>query len=158
MRRSILFLSVISLLVWAFGCGGGGPALPEKWEIPLKPAKGYKGEAKGTAVINTKTGTDISVKVTGLDPKKVYTIYFVNVKSVMFEGIGPSPYVLQVNEQGEATLEAKMPKDIYRRFIRIAVFLNPGDQPIHNPLGVKAKLGALVKTEKPKMILEGKLR
>ena len=158
MRRSILFLSAISLLVWALGCGGGGPALPEKWDIPLKPAKGYKGEAKGTAVINTKTGTDINVKVTGLDPQKVYTIFFVNVKSKMFEGIGSSPFVLSVNEKGESMLEAKMPKDIYRRFVRIAVFENPGDQPIHNPLGVKAKLGALVKEKKPTMILEGKLR
>ena len=158
MRRSILFLSVISLLVWALGCGGGGPQLPEKWEIPLKPAKGYKGEAKGTAIINTKTGTDISLKVTGLDPKRVYTVFFVNVKSQMFEGIGSFPFVLQVNEQGEASLEAKMGKDIYRRFIRIALYLNPGDQPIHNPLGVKATLGELVKTKLPTMILEGKLR
>jgi hypothetical protein len=158
MRRNYLFLSVILLLVWAFGCGGGGPTLPEKWEIPLKPAKGYKGEAKGNAVINTKTGTDISVKVSGLDPKRVYTIFFVNVKSQMFEGIGPSPHVLKVNEQGEASLEAKMSKDIYKTFIRIGVYLNPGDHPIPNPLGVKATLGELVKTKLPTMILEGKLR
>ena len=158
MRRCCLFLSTVLFLVWAIGCGGGGPALPEKWEIPLKPAKGYKGEAKGTAVINTKTGTDITIKVTGLDPKGVYSVFFVNVKSKMFEGIGPSPYVLKVNEKGEANLQAKMTKDMYRRFIRIAVYLNPGDTPIHNPLGVKATLGELVKTKLPKMILEGKLR
>ena len=158
MRRCCLFLSTVLFLVWAIGCGGGGPALPEKWEIPLKPAKDYKGEAKGTVVINTKTGTDISVTVAGLDPKRVYTFYFVNIKSQMFEGIGPSPYVLKVNEKGEATLQANMTKDMYRRFTRIAVYLNPGDTPIHNPLGVKATLGELVKTKLPTMILEGKLR
>ena len=158
MRRGSLFLSTVLFLVWAIGCGGGGPALPEKWEIPLKPAKDYKGEAKGTTVINTKTGTDISITVTGLEPKRVYTVFFVNVKSQMFEGIGPFPHVLVVNEKGEANLQAKMTKDIYRGFRRIAIYLNPGDQPIHNPLGVKATLGELVKTKLPTMILEGKLR
>jgi hypothetical protein len=158
MRRGCLVLSAMLLLVWAaIGCGGG-TALPEKWEIPLKPAKKYKGQAKGTAVINTKTGTDISIKVTGLDPKGLYTVYFVNVKSKMFEGIGPAPYVLKVNDKGEADLQAKMTKNIYRRFTRVAVFLNPGDTPIHNPLGVKAKLGQLVKAKLPTMILQGKLR
>ncbi len=158
MRRRFLFLSTVLFLVWAIGCGGGGPALPEKWEIPLKSVKDYKGEAKGTAVINTKTGIDISITVTGLDPKRVYTVFFVNVKSQMFEGIGAFPHVLKINEQGEATLQAKMTKDIYRGFTRIGVYLNPGDTPIHNPLGVKATLGELVKTKLPTMILEGKLR
>jgi hypothetical protein len=158
MRKSCLFLSAMLLLVWTAGCGGGGPALPEKWQVPLKPVKGYKGQAKGTAVINTKTGTDVSVTVTGLDPKRVYTVFFVNVKSKMFEGIGSPPHVLKVNEKGEANLQAKMPKDIYRRFVRIAVYLNPGDTPIQNPLGVKATLGELIKTKLPTMILEGKLR
>lgn len=158
MRRYVLFLSVMLLLVWTTGCGGGGPALPEKWEIPLKASEGYKGEAKGTVVINTKTGTDISLTVTGLEPKRVYTVFFVNVKSKMFEGVGPSPYVLAVNEKGEASLQTKMTKDVYRGFRRIAVYLNPGDAPIHNPLGVKATLGELVKTKLPTMILEGKLR
>jgi hypothetical protein len=36
--------------------------------------------------------------------------------------------------------------------------LNPDKQPIHNPLGVKAKLGAFMKSKKPKLVLEGKLR
>lgn len=94
--------------MWAFGCGGGGRALPEKWQIPLQPAKGYKGPAKGMAVINTKTGTDISITASGLDPKGVYTVFFVNVKSKMFAGIGPSPHVLKVNAKGEANLQAKM--------------------------------------------------
>ena len=158
MRRGLLFLSSVLLLVWAFGCGGGGPTLPEKWQIPLQPAKGYKGTAKGMAVINTKTGTDINITATGLEPQRVYTVFFVNVKSKMFAGIGPSPHVLKVNAKGEANLQAKMTKDIYRRYVRIAVYLNPGDQPIPNPVGVKAKLGQFLKTKLPKMVLAGKLR
>jgi hypothetical protein len=51
-----------------------------------------------------------------------------------------------------------MEKNIYLKFVRVGIFLNPGDKPIKNPLGVKAKLGALMKTKKPKLILEGKLR
>lgn len=158
MRRGFLFLSAVLLLVVAIGCGGSGRSLPEKWQIPLKPAKGYKGAAKGMAVINTKTGTDISITATGLEPKRVYTVFFVNVKSKMFAGIGPAPHVLKVNDKGEANLQAKMTKDVYRRYVRIAIYLNPGDQPIRNPVGVKAKLGQFLKTKLPKMVLEGKLR
>ena len=158
MRRGFLFLSAVLLLVVAIGCGGSGRALPEKWQIPLKPAKGYQGAAKGMAVIDTKTGTDIKITATGLEPQRVYTVFFVNVKSKMFAGIGPAPHVLKVNAKGEANLQAKMAKDTYRRYVRIAIYLNPGNQPIPNPVGVKAKLGQFLKTKLPKMVLEGKLR
>jgi hypothetical protein len=157
MKRTIAIISAILICLLLLACGGG-PQLPEQWEISLVPSKGYTGDAKGTAVINTKTGTDISVKVSGLEPGGLYTIFFVNVKSQMFEGIGPVPHVLAVNANGEASLEAKMSKNIYKKFIRIAIYLNPGDKPIENPVGVKATLGAIIKEKKPTMVLEGKLR
>ena len=157
MKRTIATISAILLCFLMLACGGG-PQLPENWEISLVPSKGYTGPAKGTAVINTKTGTDISVKVSGLEPGRLYTIFFVNVKSQMFQGIGPAPHVLPVNANGEASLEAKMSKNIYKKYVRIAVYLNPGDKPIENPVGVKATLGALIKEKKPTMVLEGKLR
>ena len=62
MKRTIAIISAILLCLLFLGCGGG-PQLPEKWEIPLVPSKGYTGAAKGTVVINTKTGTDMSVAV-----------------------------------------------------------------------------------------------
>ena len=76
----------------------------------------------------------------------------------MFQGIGPAPHVLAVNANGEASLEAKMSKNIYKKYVRIAIYLNPGDKPIENPVGVSAKLGAFMKEKKPTMVLEGKLR
>jgi hypothetical protein len=157
-RKAFIVLSAILLVTWVANCGGGGRQLPEQWQIPLVPAKGYKGPAKGMAVINTKTGTDIKVTVSGLEPNRVYTVFFINVKSKMFEGIGPIPHVLAVNAAGEATLQAKMSKNVYLKFVQIGVFLNPGDKPIGNPLGVKATLGELVKKKLPKLILVGKLR
>jgi hypothetical protein len=157
MKRTIVITGAILISLFVLACGGG-PQLPEQWEISLVPSKGYTGDAKGTAVINTKTGTDITLNITGLDPKGLYTAFFVNVKSQMFEGIGSVPYVLAVNANGEASLQAKMKKDIYKKFIRIAIYLNPGDKPIENPVGVKAALGELIKEKLPTMILEGKLR
>lgn len=157
MRKVFIVLSVAMLMIWVASCGGGRK-LPEQWQIALKPAKKYKGPAKGMAVINTKTGTDITVTVSGLEPNRVYTVYFINVKSKMFEGIGPTPHVLAVNATGAATLKTKIEKGIYLKFVKIGVFLNPGNKPIGNPLGVKAKLGQLVKKKLPTLILVGKLR
>ena len=157
MKRTIAIISAILICLLVLACGGG-PQLPEQWEISLVPSKGYTGDAKGSAVINTKTGTEITLNITGLDPKGLYTAFFVNVKSQMFQGIGPAPHVLPVDANGEASLEAKMSKNIYKKYVRIAVYLNPGDKPIENPVGVKATLGALIKEKKPTMVLEGKLR
>ncbi len=127
-------------------------------EVTLVQVKDVKGEAKGKLVINTANGTDITIQITGLDPKGLYTAFFVNVKSQMFEGIGPAPHVLKVNEKGEADFKGTMKKDIYKRFVAAGIYLNPGGKPIGNPVGVKAALGSLVAKEKPKLILQGKLR
>ena len=76
----------------------------------------------------------------------------------MFEGIGQKPHVLNVSENGDVNLQTTMGKNIYRQYVRVGIFLNPGDKPIQNPLGVKATLGELIKTKTPTLILEGKLR
>ena len=158
MKKTFFLMVCVSLVaVFLFGCGPQ-KQLPEKFEIPLVPSKGYTGGAKGMAVINTKTGTDVSITISGLDPKGLYTAFFINVKSQMFAGIDNKPHVLNVSPNGEVNLQAKMEKDIYRQYIRVGIFLNPGDKAIQNPLGVKSTLDALIKTETPKLILEGKLR
>ena len=157
MKRILALMIVALMLAFTLSCGGGAPK-PEKLEISLTPTKEYKGEAKGTAIIDTKTGTDVTINVTGLEPGKVYTVFFVNVASKMFEGVGKEPFVLPVDANGTASLQAKTKKNLYQPFTKLAVFLNPGTQPLLNPLGVDATLGALVKTTKPTMILEGKLR
>lgn len=157
MRRVIAIISTIIMIAGMASCGGG-PALPEKLIIALGPASGYKGEAKGTAVIDTKTGTDITLTITGLDPKECYTAFFVNVKSQMFEGIGKAPFVLTLDANGAVNLQATMAKDAYKRFVAIGIYSNPGGKPIENPVGVKAALGAVIKQTLPTMVLEGKLR
>lgn len=127
-------------------------------EVALVQPKDVKGEAKGKLIINTANGTDLEIQVTGLDPKGVYTAFFVNVKSQMFEGIGPAPHTLKVNEKGEVNFKGTMKKDIYKRFVAVGIYLNPAGKPIGNPVGVKSALGPLVAQDKPKLILEGKLR
>ncbi len=157
MKKVLAIMSAVLALAFVMSCGGG-PELPEQFKVPLVPAKGFEGDAKGTVVINTKTGTDITVNISGLKPDGLYTAFFVNVKSKMFQGVGDRPHVLAVNANGEVNYQGKIKKDIYKKFVKIGIFLNPGDKPVKNPLGVKAKLGALMKTQKPKMVLEGKLR
>jgi hypothetical protein len=154
MKNWIIIISAIFVVPLIMSCTG--EKVPEDLELQLVPAKGYEGPAKGTVVI--KNGSDVSLDITGLTPGEVYTAFFINVKSKMFEGIGDEPYVLSVDQNGAVKSDLKIKKDIYKRFIRLGVFLNPGKQPIKNPLGVKAALGELVKKETPKMVLEGKLR
>jgi len=156
MKQWLFSICIFTAIALVTGCGGD--QLPEKFKVSFAPGKKYKGNAKGTAVIDTKTGTDVSIKISGLEPGKVYTVYFVNIKSKMFEGVGQEPYTLPVDANGNADFTAKISKDSYKRYIKLAIFLNPGGKPIHNPVGVKAKLGAVLKTEKPKMVLVAKLR
>jgi hypothetical protein len=156
MKKWIIIICALFAVALIMSCGG--EKLPEKFEVPLAPAKGYEEPAKGTAVIDTKSGTDVSLNITGLEPGEVYTAFFVNVKSKMFQGIGQEPYVLSVDQSGAVKADLKMEKNIFLKYTRLAIYLNPDKQPVHNPLGVKAKLGAFMKAKKPKMVLEGKLR
>ena len=159
MKKTLFMFIAAVILVWAgASLAAEQPKSGDLKEVALVQAKGVKGEAKGMLVINTANGVDVAIQITGLDPKGLYTAFFVNVKSQMFEGIGPAPHVLKVNEKGEADFKGTMKKDIYKRFVAAGIFLNPGGKPIANPVGVKAALGSLVEKEKPKLILEGKLR
>jgi uncharacterized alpha/beta hydrolase family protein len=152
MKKWLGILCAISLVAFIAGCGA---EVPEKLEVQLTGAKGYEGAAKGTAVI---TGSDVTFNITGLEAGTVYTAFFVNVKSKMFEGIGQEPFTLPVDANGNVNVTAPIKKDAYKRYIRLGVYMNPGNTPVGNPLGVKAKLGALMKAKKPKMVLAAKLR
>jgi hypothetical protein len=159
MKKALFMIIVVLMLAWVGGALAADALKTDNLkEVALVKAKDAKVDAKGKLAINTATGTDLSLQITGLDPKALYTAFFVNVKSQMFEGIGPAPHVLKVNEKGEVDLKAKMSKNIYMRFVEVGIYLNPGDKPIGNPVGVKAALGSLVAQEKPKLILQGTLR
>ncbi len=156
MKKWLILVCIFTAVAFVAGCGGD--QLPEKFKVSFAPGKKYEGSATGTAVIDTKTGTDVSFKISGLEPGKVYTAFFVNIKSKMFQGIGEDPHTLTVDANGNVDVTAQIPKDSYKRYTKLAIYLNPGGKPIHNPVGVKAKLGAVMKTAKPKMILVAKLR
>ena len=159
MRKTLCMIIPVLILAWVGAALAADPPKPgDSKEVALVLEKGVKGEAKGKLIINTANGTDLAIQATGLDPKGVYTIFFVNEKSRMFEGIGPVPHVLKVNEKGEAEFKGTMTKDIYKRFVTVGVYLNPGGTPIANPVGVRAALGSLIEKDKPKIILRGKLR
>ena len=157
--KKTLSMIIGVLLVWVGVVVVANPSQSaDLREVALVQPKDVKGEAKGKLTINTANGTDLEIQITGLDPKGLYTAFFVNVKSQMFEGIGPAPHTLKVNEKGEADFKGTMKKDIYKRFVAVGIYLNPAGKPIGNPVGVKAALGSLVAKDKPKLILEGKLR
>jgi hypothetical protein len=159
MRKISIMIIAAVILAWVgTALAADQPKSGDLREVPLVQAKGVKGEAKGKLVINTANGVDVAIQITGLDPKGLYTAFFVNVQSKMFEGIGPAPHVLKVNEKGEADFKGTMKKDSYKRFVAVGIYLNPGGKPIGNPVGVAAALGSLVARDTPKLILQGKLR
>jgi len=161
MKKTLCMFIAVLILSWVGAPLAADPPKPgDSKEVALVLEKGIKGEAKGKLVINTANGTDLAIQATGLDPKGVYTIFFVNEKSKMFEGIGPAPHVLKVNDKGEAEFKGTMKKDIYKRFVAVGIYLNPGGTPIGNPVGTPGRdeLGTLIKKDKPILILQGKLR
>jgi hypothetical protein len=159
MKKTLFMIIAALVMVWAgASLAADQPKAGDLKEVALVQAKGLKGEAKGKLVINTANGVDLTIQATGLDPKALYTVFFVNVGSKMFEGLGPAPHVLKVNEKGEADFKETMKKDIYKRFVEVGIYLNPGGKPLANPVGVAAALGSLVAKETPKLILQGKLR
>jgi hypothetical protein len=159
MKKTLFMFIAALVLVWAgASLAADQPKSGDLREVALVQVKGVKGEAKGKLVINTANGVDVAIQITGLDPKGLYTAFFVNEKSQMFEGIGPAPHVLKVNEKGEADFKGIMKKDSYKRFVAVGIYLNPGGKPIGNPVGVSAALGSLVARDKPQLILQGKLR
>ena len=159
MKKTLFMIITALILVWAgASLAADQPKSGDLREVALVQVKGVKGDAKGKLVINTANGVDVAIQITGLDPKGLYTAFFVNMKSQMFEGIGPAPHVLKVNEKGEADFKGTMKKDSYKRFVAVGIYLNPGGKPIGNPVGVSAALGSLVARDKPQLILQGKLR
>ena len=159
MRKTLLMIVLALMLAWVGAALAADQPKPgDLKEVALVQEKGVKGEAKGKLIINTANGTDLAIQITGLDPKGVYTAFFVNVKSQMFEGIGPAPHVLKANDKGEVDFKGTMKKDVYKRFVSVGIYLNPGGTPIANPVGVKGALGPLLEKDKPKLILQGKLR
>ncbi len=163
MKKWVIIFCALSLTALITACdreprlpGKKEPRLPEKWEVPLAAAQGYQEGAEGVAVINTKTGTDVAINISGLKPGEVYTVYFLDAENKIFEGIGRPPYVLPVDITGKANFEGKIDKDVYKRFTELAIYLNPDKKPVSSPFGVKAESGALT-VKKPKMVLVGKL-
>ena len=110
MKKWIIIICALFAVALIMSCGD--QKLPEKFEVSLAPAKGYEGPAKGTAIINTQSGTDVSLNISGLKAGEVYTAFFVNVKSKMFEGIGDEPYVLSVDSGGVVKADLKIEKNI----------------------------------------------
>ena len=154
-KISIILIAALALVWVGLALAADPPKSGDLKEVALVQVKG---EAKGTLTINTANGVDVAIRITGLDPKGVYTAFFVNEKSLMFEGIGEAPHTLTVNEKGEVDFKGTIKKNIYKRFVTAGIYLNPGGKPMPNPVGVKAALGALVAKDKPKLILQGKLR
>ena len=157
MKQWLIWVFSFTVVAFLTGCGGG-VQLPEKLKVSFEPAENYEGNAKGTVVIDTKTGTDVSFEISGLEPGKVYTAFLVNIKSQMFQGIGKEPFTLPLDANGNVDFTAQIPKDSYKRYTKLAVYLNPDGKAILNPVGVKSKLGAVIKGKKPKMVLVANLR
>jgi hypothetical protein len=159
MRKMCITILAVLMLVGAGAGLAADSADPGGLkEVDLALVKGVEGASTGKLMINTASGTDVAIRISGLDPKGIYTAFFVNTKSLMFEGIGPAPHVLAVSETGEVDVKTTVKKNIYKRYVEVGIYLNPPGRVIGNPVWVKAALGDLVAPEKPKPILTGKLR
>ena len=80
MRKTLFMIVAVLILAWVGAALAADPPKPgDLKEVALVQEKGVKGEAKGKLVINTANGTDLAIQATGLEPKGVYTVFFMGI-------------------------------------------------------------------------------
>ncbi len=116
MRNKTLAIAVVTLAAFASSAvmasvtftPPGSPEPMTKVTIKLMGQKSAP-KASGIATLTCnqpETKHSFALEAKGLDPKKVYTVWFVKStgKKMDMAGVGRAPYVLRVNKKGNAKM------------------------------------------------------
>jgi hypothetical protein len=104
--------------------------------LPLMATKAHP-NANGTA---TFSENDLSIQAKGLQPGKVYTVWFVNMKPKKHEaGAGNPPYMFKTDSNGNGKYETHLSELPFGKWAVLMIVLHPNG----DPTDMKNMVGAL---------------
>lgn len=128
--KNIIILAIVfgmmafSALSWATG------------NLPLMASKAHP-NATGTASFSKDS---LSIQAKGLQPGKVYTVWFVNMKPKKHEiGAGNPPYMFKTDSNGNGIYETHLSELPFGKWAVLMIVLHPNG----DPTDMKNMVGAL---------------
>ncbi len=123
MKNKLAVLSAVLLLVALALADSAGAAGKQ---FPLMGQQDSP-KASGTAVLD---GTRLTITATGLKPKAIYTVWFVNMQPAMTkEGAGAPPYAFTTDAKGHATYKATLSESPIGKWQVIFIVRHPSGDP-----------------------------
>ena len=128
--KNIIILTVI------FGVLTIGALSWASTDLPLMATKAHP-NASGTASFSQD---GLSLQAKGLQPDKVYTVWFVNMKPKKHEiGAGSPPYMFKTDSNGNGLYESRLSDLPFGKWAMLMVVLHPNG----DPMDMKNMVGAL---------------
>jgi len=128
--KNIIILAVV-LGVLTFGALSWASV-----DLPLMATKAHP-NASGTASFSQD---GLSIRAKGLQPDKVYTVWFVNMKPKKHEiGAGNPPYMFKTDSNGNGLYESHLSDLPFGKWAMLMVVLHPNG----DPMDMKNMVGAL---------------
>jgi hypothetical protein len=128
--KNIIILTVV-LGVLTFGALSWASV-----DLPLMATKAHP-NASGTASFSQD---GLSIRAKGLQPDKVYTVWFVNMKPKKHEiGAGNPPYMFKTDSNGNGLYESHLSDLPFGKWAMLMVVLHPNG----DPMDMKNMVGAL---------------
>ena len=128
--KNIIILTVV-LGVLTFGALSWAST-----DLPLMATKAHP-NASGTASFSQD---GLSIRAKGLQPDKVYTVWFVNMKPKKHEiGAGNPPYMFKTDSNGNGLYESHLSDLPFGKWAMLMVVLHPNG----DPMDMKNMVGAL---------------
>jgi len=128
--KNIIILTVI------FGVLTIGALSWASTDLPLMATKAHP-NASGTASFSQD---GLSLQAKGLQPDKVYTVWFVNMKPKKHEiGAGNPPYMFKTDSNGNGLYESRLSDLPFGKWAMLMVVLHPNG----DPMDMENMVGAL---------------
>lgn len=119
----IVALTAVSMFAIVTAWGAGPAFGVEKVQITLNPNK----TGSGTAVF---TDSQLKIRVKGLKPNSVYTVWYVNTDPKHEQtGVGQPPYAFTTDKKGAATYTAELKESPFGKWQMLVIVRHPNGDP-----------------------------
>lgn len=128
-KNIIILAALIGILVFGMHSWAGV-------NLSLTAIKSHP-HAGGTASFSDN---GLSIRAKGLQPNKVYTVWFVNMKPKKHEiGVGEAPYMFKTDADGNGEYHTRLSELPFGKWAMLMIVLHPNG----NPMDMKNMVGAL---------------